>query len=179
MTKITSSSRYLTFLCLCLISGAAIFFSACKQDQMTQSNSGSTLPLNTIPLDGVTLSSIGSSILVADTNGGMDVTGMGSISNGVSADFSSKTSWDETYTINWPETGYDSLILNHCKARPQRVLFALAVRIPAHYGLSRYLQVRRILCILLTSTTAHSSKQLYRVCMQAIIQLKFVGCRHL
>src|ERR1035438_2844736 len=102
MRKINLTSKRLSVLSVCLISGFALLFSACKSDQSTQSQPGSILPLNSETLDGITNSSIGSAKLSIDTNGYLDVITMNSMSSGVSTDFSSKSSWDETYTINWP-----------------------------------------------------------------------------
>jgi hypothetical protein len=112
MKSLNSISKRMTNNSLCLIAGAAIFFSACKQDQSVQSPSGGNLPLNTETYDGISNASIGVATLSFDVNGHLDVTGMASTSDGVSTDVSSKTSWDEIYNINWPETGSDNLLFN-------------------------------------------------------------------
>ncbi len=112
MRKINSISKRMALHSLCLISGAAIFFAACKQDQTTQSQSGGNLPLNTETFDGLSYSSLGGATLSLGKNGGLDVTGMNTMSDGVSTDASSNTSWDEVYDVSWPEAGSDSLLFN-------------------------------------------------------------------
>lgn len=95
---------------LLLMSGLAIFLQACKQDQSTQNRSGIAIPLNIVSLDGITNSSIGSAIL--SSGGGLNVDSMNTLSDGVSTDFTHKTSWVDYDEVHWPESGSATLLLN-------------------------------------------------------------------
>jgi hypothetical protein len=84
--------------------GLLIFFAACKQDHPTQGSGIVTLPLNSQTLDGVTLTSLGLSSL-SGLGSSVVVSPMASDTDGVSNDFSGKTSWFQSGAINFSSQG--------------------------------------------------------------------------
>ncbi len=75
----------------CIISASALFVQSCKQPQPVQTVAP-TIPLNTIPYDGVSLSSMGAATLT-QSGSSITVSPMNSGSDGVSTDFTNKTEW--------------------------------------------------------------------------------------